>query len=92
MAPHTVAMFMLHSGSPRDQAARQDLATALPGAKVREPDDTGVFEVELEADDTEDALLQVWNAVAAAGADDHVVLLEHPDLPEHWRRRAGGPG
>jgi hypothetical protein len=92
MAAHTVAMFMLHSASPRDQAAREDLAAALPDATVGEPDDTGVFEVELEAEDTEDALLQVWNAVAAAGADDHVVLLEHPDLPDHWRERAGGPG
>lgn len=85
-------MFMLHSASPRDQVAREDLAAALPDATVGEPDDTGVFEVELEAEDTEDALLQVWNAVAAAGADDHVVLLEHPDLPDHWRERAGGPG
>jgi hypothetical protein len=34
----------------------------------------------------------VWDAVAASGTDDHVVFLEHPDLPEHWRERSGGPG
>jgi hypothetical protein len=33
----------------------------------------------------------VWNAVAASGTDDHVVFLEHPDLPEHWRHRSQPP-
>jgi len=91
MERHTVAMFMLHFGTPRDQTARAELAAALPGATVGEPDDVGVFEIELEADDSEDALLRVWDAVAASGTDDHVVFLEHPDLPEHWRERSGGP-
>ena len=31
------------------------------------------------------------DAVAAAGADDHIAFLEHPSLPEHWRRRAQAP-
>jgi hypothetical protein len=85
-------MFMLHFGSPRDQEARAQLAAALPGdAGVSEPDETGVFEVELDATDLEEALLQVWNAIAASGTDDHIVFLEHPDLPEHWRERSGGP-
>ncbi|HYZ30555.1 MAG TPA: hypothetical protein VE570_15945 [Thermoleophilaceae bacterium] len=92
MERHKVAMFMLHFGTPRDQSAREELAAALPGATVGEPDDIGVFEIELEAGDYEDALQRVWNAVAASGTDDHVVFLEHPDLPEHWRERSGGPG
>jgi hypothetical protein len=29
--------------------------------------------------------------VAAAGVDDHIVFLEHPDLPEHWMTRSAGP-
>jgi hypothetical protein len=29
--------------------------------------------------------------VAASGTDDHIVFLEHPDLPEHWRRYSGSP-
>jgi hypothetical protein len=91
MERHRIAMFMLHFGTPRDQTARAELAAALPGATVGEPDDVGVFEIELEADDFEDALLRVWDAVAASGTDDHVVFLEHPDLPEHWRERSGAP-
>jgi hypothetical protein len=88
---HVVPMLMLHPGTPRDQEARADLAAALPGADVREPDETGVFEVVLDADDEEDALLRVWDAVAASGSDDHIVFLEHPELPEHWRRFSGQP-
>jgi hypothetical protein len=34
----------------------------------------------------------VWDAVAASGTDDHIVFLEHPDLPQHWRRVSGRPG
>jgi hypothetical protein len=87
-----VAMLLLHPGKPRDDEAHEQLADALPDdAEVGEPDEIGVFEVSLEADDLEEALQAVWDAVAAAGADDHVVFLEHPDLPEHWRHRAGSP-
>ena len=89
---HTVAMLMLHYGTPRDQEARAQLAAALPEAEVGEPDEVGVFEVALDAEDWEDALLRVWNAVAASGTDDHIVFLEHPDLPQHWRRVSGRPG
>jgi len=84
-------MLMLHSGTPRDQEAREQLATALPEAEVGEPDDVGVFEVALDAEDLEDALRRVWDAVAASGTDDHVVFLEHPVLPEHWRPFSGSP-
>jgi hypothetical protein len=91
-ARQKVAMFMLHFGTPRDQSARAELAAALPGATFGEPDESGAFEIELDADDTEDALHQVWNAVAASGTDDHIVFLEHPDLPEHWRARSARPG
>jgi hypothetical protein len=87
----SVAMFLLHFGTPRDQEAREQLAQALPGAEVGQPDDVGVFEVTLEAEDREDALTRVWDAVAASGTDDHIVFLEHPDLPEHWRLRSGSP-
>jgi hypothetical protein len=43
-------------------------------------------------DADEQALNIVWDAVAASGTDDHIVFLEHPDLPEHWRARSGRPG
>lgn len=86
-----VTMLMLHFGTPRDQRAREQLAGALPGSDVGPPDDVGVFEVSLDAHEREDALRQVWDAVAASGTDDHIVFLEHPDLPEHWRRFSGRP-
>ena len=84
-------MFMVHFGSPRDRTARVELAAALPDATVSEPDEVGVFEIELEADDYEKALQRVWDAVAASGTDDHIVFLEHPNLPDHWRDRSGSP-
>jgi hypothetical protein len=89
--PHTVTMLMMHYGTPRDQEARAQLAAALPDAEVGEPDDIGVFDIKLEAEDLEDALRRVWNGVAASGTDDHIVFLEHPNLPEHWRPRSGSP-
>ena len=87
-----VAMLILHVGAPRDQEARRQLADALPpGTEVAEPDEVGVFEVQVDAGDYEQALNIVWDAVAASGTDDHIVFLEHPDLPEHWRARSGRP-
>jgi hypothetical protein len=81
---------MLHGGTPRDREAHRQLAAALPeDAEVAGPDDLGVFEISVEAADREEALHTVWNAVAAAGVDDHILFLEHPDLPEHWRPRSG---
>ena len=88
---HAIGMLLLHGGSPRDLEALGELAEALPRAEVGEPDDLGVFEVAIQAADQEDALRWIWDAVAAAGADDHIVFLEHPELPEHWRRFSGNP-
>ena len=92
MATHRIGMLLLHPGTPRDQEAREQLAAALADAEVGAADETGVFEIALEAGDEEQALQRIWDAVAASGTDDHVVFLEHPDLPEHWRRVSGSPG
>jgi hypothetical protein len=89
--PYTIAMLLLHPGTPRDEQAREQLASALPDAELGAADELGVFEIALDADDLEQALERVWDAVAAAGADDHVVFLEHSELPEHWRARSGRP-
>src|SRR5512133_3214096 len=75
---YAVTMLLLHHGTPGDKEARAQLAAALPEAEVKEPDDVGIFDVVLEANDLEDALRRVWNAVAASGTDDHIVFLEHP--------------
>jgi hypothetical protein len=85
---HRVEMLMTHYGTPRDLEAREQLAAVLPDAEISEPDEVGVFEIMLDADDQEHALQRVLDAIAASGTDDHVVFLEHPDLPEHWRDRA----
>jgi hypothetical protein len=88
----SVGMLLLHPGTPRDAEARTALAEALPDAEIGEADELGVFEIRVEADEEEAALNEVWDAVAAAGVDDHVVFLEHPELPDHWRPRSGRPG
>jgi hypothetical protein len=85
-------MLLLHGATPRDLEAREQLAGALPDAEVGEPDDLGVFEIALEADDLEGALARVWEGVAASGTDDHLLFLEHPELPEHWRAQSRRPG
>jgi hypothetical protein len=69
-------------------AAYKRLAEQLSDGELGRPDrDTGVFEVTLDSESREEALNHVWNALAAAGADDEIVFLEHPDVPEHWRSR-----
>ena len=92
MSAHRIGMLTLHPGTPRDEEAREQLAAAVPSATVSEPDETGVFEIELDAGDQEQALERIWDAIAASGTDDHVIFLEHPELPEHWRERSGRPG
>ncbi|HEV7805654.1 MAG TPA: hypothetical protein VGO80_07550 [Solirubrobacteraceae bacterium] len=89
MPRQRVAIQMAHLGTPRDLDSRAELGDELPGnATVTEPDEDGTFEIELEAEDQAEALQRIWNALAASGADDHLLILEHPDIPEHWRRRA----
>jgi hypothetical protein len=68
------------------ERVRKALLDALDNPPATDPDENGTFEVTVEADDIEAALLKVWNAVAASGVDDHICFIEHPDMPEHWRR------
>jgi hypothetical protein len=86
-----VEMYLLHGGTDRDLEARQQLLDQLPDTEGTEPDDVGVFEIHLDADDKEAALTRVWDAVAASGTDDHIVFFEHADIPDHWREKSGGP-
>ena len=89
MAEQTVGLVIDPMGAA-GEAARERLAEALePSGRVGPVDrDTGVFEVVVDADGREDALHRVWNALAAAGADDYILFIEHPDIPEHWRTKA----
>ena len=87
MASEVVTLVVDDRGASGD-AALERLAQQLSDAQLSPPDpETGVFDVTLEAESREDALNRVWNALAAAGADDEIVFLEHPDVPEHWRSR-----
>jgi hypothetical protein len=75
---HSIALELLQQGPhPREHVAA--MRESLPDATFGEVDpETGFFEVTLEADSYDDALLKVIDAIAAAGADDHVVVAEHP--------------
>jgi hypothetical protein len=89
----SVALYRLdENDTPRAEEAIARLRAALPDARVDEPDATGVFAVHLRAPSFEEALHRVWDAIAAAGADDHVVFMEHPEIPEHWKTRASTAG
>jgi hypothetical protein len=93
MPTFEIGLLEQHGGTPRDQEARTLLADALPDeAEVGDADENGAFDVTVEADDLDAALTIVWDAVAASGTDDHLLFLEHPDLPEHWRSRSATPG
>jgi hypothetical protein len=83
-----VVSLLVDQPGPAGRAARERLVEQLAGAHVDEPDsETGVFDVVLDSDTREEALNHVWNALAAAGSDDEIVFLEHPDIPDHWRSR-----
>jgi hypothetical protein len=84
---YAIGMVLLDRGALSDEA-RSRVVGALDGGTATEPDETGAFEVSIECGSHEEALQRVWDAVAAAGADDHLAFLEHPALPEHWRHRA----
>lgn len=87
---YAVALQCLDRGTPCADA-RKRFADQL-GIAVPEPDDVGIFEVQVEAADFDGALQKAWDAMAAAGADDHLAFAEHPDVPEHWKARDGGDG
>jgi hypothetical protein len=74
-------------------AAYERLGEALGPGALGDIDEAGIVEVTIkDARDFEDALDRVWNAIATAGADDAFVFAEHPDLPDHWRRKGRGDG
>jgi len=83
MPGYTVGLIAEHGDTPRDEEARDQLAEVLDDAEIGPIDaDTGVFEVELEADSQDAAIQRVIDAIAEAGVDDHMRLAEHtpPDV------------
>jgi hypothetical protein len=92
MARELVKMVMLPRGETKNARSLEHLAGALPEDAVgTNPDEDGVFEVELEAADIDAARHRVWNAVSVAGINEHVMLLDDDDLPDEWRAHARLP-
>ena len=89
MSRHSIGLQMVDR-TPRARACRDHIVEGINGAEATEPDTEGTWEVRLEAPSYDDALKLVWNAVAAAGADHHVVFLEHPHVAHHWEHRPAG--
>ena len=85
MHTHAIGMQLLDRGLHAREAMER--LRDILDCHCDEPDGSGIFAVHVEADSFEDALNHAWDAMAAAGADDHVVFLEHPDIPDHWRWR-----
>jgi len=90
MAEYKIGMVALTRGAALSRGI-DELRLALPDATITAPDETGIFEVAIEADSFENALERVWNGVAAGGADDDIAFAEHPEIPEHWRYRVATP-
>jgi hypothetical protein len=87
---HRIGMVALARGAALERGL-EELRAVVGEDAVDKPDETGVFEVRVTASSQDDALQQVWDAVAAAGADDEIAFAEHPSLPEHWRHLARAP-
>ena len=78
--------FQQEIGGEHGEEVRRRFLEQLGSPRATQPDDTGFFEVAIEADTIDDALLAGWNALAASGADDHILFIEHPNVPGHWRQ------
>jgi hypothetical protein len=78
MSKQAIALEKLQEG-PHPTEHVNAIRDALPDdATFSDPDpDSGIFEVTFDAASYEDALQKVIDAIAAAGADDHVVIAEH---------------
>ena len=93
MPEYKVALETLGHRGVATVAAYERLREALGADALGDIDEVGIVEVTVkDARDFQDALRRVWDGVARAGADDAFVFAEHPEIPEHWRRRHGGDG
>ena len=90
MPEFAVALETLGHRGVGTASAYERLVEALGTGRLGDIDETGIVEARVTADDFDHALDIVWDAMATAGADDHFVFAEHPDIPHHWRRVDGG--
>lgn len=80
MAVHEVALHRAADGGRCDEAL-DALRSSLGAESVEEPDETGMFAVEVEAGSFDEAVGQVRDAIAAAGADECFELGESRGVP-----------
>ena len=79
MSDQTVLIHVREDAPDPYEHALDELRRVLgDGARVTGPDEADVFNVTLEAGDHTEALQRVIDAIAAAGADDHFEIAEHP--------------
>jgi hypothetical protein len=78
MSEQTVLLAVRADAPDPYDHALGELRGVLGDATVGDPDDAGVLEVRLEAADEQEAIKRVIDAIAAAGADDHFEIAEHP--------------
>jgi hypothetical protein len=90
MARTEVVLMQLERPGEAGRRALEDLRAQLPKARIDDPDEARAFEIEVEAESLDQALLTIWHAIGAAGVDDDIVFLEHPRVPEHWRDAPAG--
>ena len=78
MSEQTVKLAVRQDATDPYEHALGALRDALADATVGDADDEGVIEVRLDAADEDDAIQRVIDGIAAAGADDHFEIAEHP--------------
>lgn len=81
METHEIA---LHRAAPteRCEEALGRLRAELGPESVEEPDETGMFAVEVEASSFDGAVERVRDAIASAGADECLELGESSGAPQ----------
>ena len=80
METHEIALHRA-AATARCEEALAALRDQLGPESVEEPDDAGMFAVEVEADSFDGAVQRVRDAVAAVGADECIELGESSGVP-----------
>ena len=79
MSEQTVRLHVQQDAVDPSEHALNELRKVLEdGAAVDGPDDEGVVEVTVDADNHEAAIKVVIDAIAEAGADDHFEFADRP--------------
>ena len=78
MSDQAVKLAVRHDATDPYEHALENLREAMSDAEIAGPDDAGVIEVRVDAEDEDAAVQRVIDGIAGAGADDHFEIAEHP--------------